>query len=155
MEPMKDFMAKLNAVNWRTKNEITAEAVAAIEESVSQLKSAVLTVSSARGIDPTEAHMLLETAGCDSEEYKESFDWIAEHLDTTNAGMREPLILNIAAAYSWHLEPGLADIPNPWEPLLNLYLLGFPARIDCDEETDSIAVVVSLGAVDERSYSIV
>ncbi len=59
-----------------------------------------------------------------------------------SAGVRESLIATITAAYCWSLDADLNQLPNPWEPLVELYGTGYTTSYDDDADDNGTVLLV-------------
>src|SRR5262249_21686483 len=124
MEPIEQLVERLNRVRWRTR-PITPDAEALIQEFLHMVRPAIHHLCSTKGINPVDAYGWTQTAGHASPEYKHAIEVLFNRGRFFGAGVREPLILSISAAYGWDHDPDLSSFPNPWLRLLKLFEMGY------------------------------
>jgi hypothetical protein len=67
-----------------------------------------------------------------------------------NAGVRETILDPAASYLLWRETPRLADFPNPWEPLLELYRLGYTSDFDISSDFSSVDLILGFRGGQER-----
>jgi hypothetical protein len=141
MESIELFVQRLNRVRWGKKT-ITPEAEALIQEFLHKVRPAIQHVCSTRGVSPAEAHGITITAGYGSPEYKYAIELLFKRGQFVGACARGSMILTIAAAYCWDLDPELSAFPNPWLPVLKLYEAGYSTSGEDDPKGEWVQLWV-------------
>jgi hypothetical protein len=127
MNDPKQIVEWVNRIRWCQHDVLSLEAERLVALHTDRIRPVVRHLMTATESAPAEAHGLALTPAHDTEEYGRLIDALFEDADLSGAGVREPLIMTIAANAVWRLDPDLATFANPWEPLVKLYSLGYPA----------------------------
>lgn len=142
MEDLEQIAERLNAIPWRTVAVITAEAEELIQDHIAKMQEVIRQLAATHGLAPEKAYAKAQTAGSDAPEYTAFMHMLFRRVTFRNAVVREPLILTIASAYFWDMDPDLKSLPNPWAPLLKLYEMGYTSSFVEDPNTHSIDLLI-------------
>jgi hypothetical protein len=133
---------------------ITPKAKVLIQDHVSRIREVITFLWQSKGMIPDDAHGRAQCAGNESPLYKLVLDKLFDEVEFERAVVREAIIATIAACFGWDCDPELAHLPNPWFPLLHLYLLGYPVSSESTPDGKSISLLVGLrGGI--RSFQII
>ena len=145
MEFLVDLLVlRLNDVRWRTYKRITPKANKLIQEHLARMRKVIAFLGESKGMLPDDAHGFAQAAGSESRLYEIVLDKLFKEVIFIRSGVREPIIFAITACYGWDYDPDLAHLPNPWFPLLQLCLLGYPISSDSSLDSKSVSLVVGL-----------
>lgn len=138
------LMLQLNRVRWMTRKRITPKAKKLVEEHLSRMRKVITFLGQHKGMLPDDAHGRAQCAGSESFLYEIVLDKLFKEVRFNKAVVREGIIVTIAACYGWDHDLELAHLPNPWFPLLQLCLMGYPTSSDSALDGKSIALLVGL-----------
>ena len=133
-----------NRIRWRSEATITPVALVAIEEHVRRMATVLPPMIAATTRRVAESHGTVLTPAHDSAEYAEFFDALADRGDFLNCPSRIPVIATITANAVWHLDSRFESFPNPWEPIMRLYELGYPVSYADTPKHDGVALRIGL-----------
>jgi len=125
---MDELIARLEAAPWRATTGLTPEAKALIDEHLSTLRAILPEIMKRRGDGLVDAYSFAVFAG-----NKAKGDALMDKLfgaTFRNAGVREPIMWAVLAAYNWKSNELVGDLPNPWGPVVKLLELGYPISSD-------------------------
>jgi hypothetical protein len=105
-------------------------------------------------MNAVDAHAIAQTAGHDTPEGEALLDDLFSRVAFTGAGVRESLIVNIAASYCWQFDDNLRQLANPWPPIIDLYGLGYTSSDDDDPEGSKVSLPIGYNG-GSRSYRII
>jgi hypothetical protein len=130
----EELVGWLNAIEWGRPNSITPEAQALIDDHLTKIRIVLRDLMARKGVDPVIAHEIAQDAGNATPFGHSIMDDLFTKVVFKGAGVREALIWSIAAAYCWDLDPNLRGFANPWEPLIELYGLGYTTSTEDDPD---------------------
>src|SRR4051812_10275299 len=125
---MDALIARLEAAPWRATNGITPAAKALIDEHLSTLRAILPDIMKRRGQGLIDAYAFAVFAG-----NKAKGDSLMDQLFEATfpkAGVREPIMWAVLAAYNWNDNELVRDLANPWGPIVELLELGYPISSD-------------------------
>lgn len=144
MKAANPVVQRLKHIKWRERAELTSEARSLIQQHIELIRPVVRHIVGATGKPVCEAHGIALTPAHDSPEYGALQDALYEEMDFTDAVVSWPLVMTIVASKVWHLDAELARFPNPWEPLVKLYEMGYPASYLDAPDMSSVQLTVFL-----------
>jgi hypothetical protein len=152
--PREQLVDWLNSITWLRHERITSEAESLMDDHLRKIRMVIKEVMTRNGVNAVEADGIAQTAGYKTAEYEALIDDLFDKVLFRGAGVRESLIANIAAGYSWDLDPELRDLPNPWLPLIELYGMGYTSSGEDDPDGNGLTLIVGFkGGL--RSYRII
>jgi hypothetical protein len=137
-----ELVGWLNAIEWRRPDSITPEAQALIDDHLAKIRTVIRDLMAKKGVDAVTAHGIAQTAGQDTPFGHSIVHDLFRKVVFEGAGVRTGLIGNIAAVYCWDLDPDLRGFANPWEPLMNLYGLGYTSSNEDDPDWSGLQLTV-------------
>jgi hypothetical protein len=146
MVPRDALVDWLNSIRCPSPAAITPEAKALIEKHIALYRPVLRTLMDRHGVDIDQAECIACTPAHDTTEYASLLDDLFSRVRFEGAGeARYALIANVAACYCWHLDPELSEMPNPWEPLLSLYEMGYLPTVGPDGDGTCVSLSVRFG----------
>ena len=136
------FIERVRRIDWMTAPlPPTTEAEALLGEHVRRMAIAWRHLQQLHGFTLFEADVRMSEAGSPSEDS----DRLTKALfqATLGAPVREHLVFNLHSYFFWTSDAELASLPNPFEPLLALYELGYTTAGGPDETAPRLEI--SLG----------
>jgi hypothetical protein len=155
MEAASTLAERLNRIEWLKPDVVSPEAEALVQAHLRRVRNAIGYLRATRGSKPCEAYAIAQAGGHASASYDSLLHTLFNDVQFRGVGpVRESLILTIASALSWRLDSDLGKLENPWEPLVQLYELGYTSSFEEGPEGETIDLVIGLkgGA---KTYSIV
>ncbi len=155
MVATSELADRLNRIEWRRRQSVSPDAESLIQEHLRKIRCVIDVLISTRGLSPSDAYAVAQAGGHASANYEALLKTLFNDVGFSGVGSaREALILTIASARSWELDPELGKLENPWEPLVRLYELGYTSSFE--EGPDGTTVDLIIGLKDgEKTYRIV
>ena len=155
MKPGSELAERWNRVEWLKPREISAQAEALIQEHVRRIQKVIHFLVTTRGLKPWEAYALAQSAGHSSPGYEALLATLFQNVEfRAVGGARESLILAIASAGAWELDPDLGNLDNPWEPIIQVYELGYTSSFEEGPEGETLDLIIHFKN-SEKVYPIV
>jgi hypothetical protein len=155
MEPPLDLAARLNRIEWRNPQTVSPEAETLIQDYLRRIRNVINFLVTTRGLNPSEAYAVAQAGGHASARYEALLKTLFTDVAFRGVGgVREALILTIASAWSWELDPELGKLENPWKPLVKVYELGYTSTFEEGPEAKTIDLVIGLRD-GEKTYKII
>lgn len=154
MQPPKNIVQTLNAIEWRKPTQVTPEAEALVEDFLKRSRFVISSLVKADSILPGEAFDVSRTAAPNSVINKVLTDTLFKNVTFRGAEVRETIILPIVSFFSWDEDPTLKGFENPWKPVMELYKQGYTTDFDVSPDWDHVSVTVGFDS-SEKTYQIV
>jgi len=141
--PLDAYIARVNQIDWQSAPAPTPHAEELLREYARRLGTVWRHLARSSGMALVDADSLLIEVGTGAPES----DRLQKALQAATKGVMvwTHLAFNLHAFYFWPSDPELAAFANPFEPLLELYELGFTtAGGVSDTEPDKLEM--SLGS---------
>ena len=144
MTPLNARLSWLQAIAWQQSEEVTASAKELIRSHIELVRPILVRLIASEELSASEAHDMILTPAPDSKEYQAYFSEEMEDFDLPGCSVPEQVLMTVAAHGVWHLDPDLSSAPNPWEPIMGLYRLGYPTSYLDTPEHDGVSLQVGL-----------
>jgi len=138
------ILDKIRSIIWRKQPEVSLEARELIRRHRDLIRPVVESIVLETGRSVSEAHGIALCPAHDTPEYAELMESLSEEIDFTDALVSWPIVMTIAASEVWHLDLEFAGLANPWEPLVELFQLGYPAAYLDSPEMSSVHLEIYL-----------
>jgi hypothetical protein len=148
--PIDTLVQELNAIKWRNKKSITPGARSLIQVFIGKLRNVLADTLSASKTSPGEAFLLAYSAAPPPPRRDEVVDRLFQAVKLPGAGVRETILNPVASYLLWQETQRFADFPNPWEPLLELYRMGYTSDFDISPDFASVDLVVGFRGGEQR-----
>lgn len=142
IEELARWVEGIDTIVWRTKSAVTPAARGRIARHIERTRAAVAFLVASQSMTPIQAYDRTLSGGFRSPGYDQLVDLLFERATFRNAGVREHLILVLAAHYFWESDDELGHLANPWEPLFALYKEGYPTSVEIDDVAQTIDLAV-------------
>jgi hypothetical protein len=153
MEPLTEIVQQLNHIPWRLPTSITPQAEVLIQEHIAKMRSVINYLVSTRGLAVDEAYAEAQSAGYTEPEHKTFMNTLFHDVQFRGAGVREHLILAITSYYFWEKDSELGKLENPWEPLMQLYKIGYTSSFE-EEQGQTLNLLIGYQDV-VKSYKLI
>jgi hypothetical protein len=135
---LEQLEADVRTIPWYSASSLTAQAESLAGEHVRRMRNVFEFL---KPKNHSDAYSDAQSAGYDAPNYGTFMQRLFK-LNYGSAPAKEPLILTLISDQFWSEDRDLCVLENPWEPLVQLYRLGFTSTYDEDEAKDQITVVL-------------
>ncbi len=142
LDELSDIQKRLNAIGWYSARTITPKAEELVKEHIARMTRVFDHLLRVEKKSPLVAYSDAQSAGYSAEMHDEFFDAVHDGVDLGQVPSKMPIVLSLVAHYFWKDDPDLGHLDDPWEPVVELFELGYTATFDQDDHTETLDFVL-------------